>query len=112
MVACQPAAARLAARLSLIAIAVAVAAIVSLAVAATVSDVSQWGSYAGGEHAHGRHLRLIGALPSRVSGVFVAFLIPFIDLGIDQSPMLRAGPTAWAHFLPGYGADQIVMNSV
>lgn len=42
--------------------------------------------------------------------MFIAFLIPFADLGISQSPMLRATPATWAHFLPGYGAGQIVMN--
>jgi len=37
---------------------------------------------------------LLGPLAGRVSGVFIAFLVPFLDLGIAQSPMLRAEPPA------------------
>jgi hypothetical protein len=38
---------------------------------------------------------LLAPLFGKVAGVFVAFLIPFLDLGILQSPMLRAdGPDA------------------
>ena len=38
--------------------------------------------------------------------VFVGFLIPFLDLRIIQSPMLRPEPQQWAHFLPGYGVTR------
>ena len=48
--------------------------------------------------------RLLGPLLGRVSGVFVAFLLPFVDLGIGQSPMLRSEPLAWAKLLPGTAA--------
>jgi hypothetical protein len=106
----------LAARLALIALAAAVAVAVSLAVTATVSDVRQWGVYIAANVLVAATYALIGVLIGpllgRVAGVFVAFLIPFIDLGILQSPMLRATPAAWAHFLPGYGAGQIVMNGI
>lgn len=46
----------------------------------------------------------------RVSGVFIAFLIPFLDIGIGQSPMLRGEPAAWAQYLPGYGGTRLVMD--
>ena len=32
--------------------------------------------------------------------MFVAFLLPFLDLGIVQSPMLHPSPTALSRFLP------------
>ncbi|MDQ2813098.1 MAG: ABC transporter permease [Actinomycetota bacterium] len=106
----------LAARLSLIALAALVATAVSLAVTATVSDVRQWGIYIAANVLVAATYALIGVLIGpllgRVAGVFIAFLIPFTDLGISQSPMLRATPAAWAHFLPGYGAGQIVMNGL
>ena len=51
---------------------------------------------------------IIGPLFGRVAGVFVAFLIPFPDLGIIQSPMLRPEPPEWAHFLPGYGWTKVL----
>jgi hypothetical protein len=106
----------LAARLSLIALAAMAATAVSLAVTAAVSDVRQWGVYIAANVLVAATYALIGVLigplAGRVAGVFIAFLIPFIDLGISQSPMLRATPAAWAHFLPGYGAGQIVMNGI
>jgi hypothetical protein len=53
---------------------------------------------------------VLGPLLGRVAGVFIAFLIPFLDLGIAQDPMLYARPPAWAHFLPGYGPMQVLLN--
>jgi hypothetical protein len=34
------------------------------------------------------------------------------DLGSSQSLIRRATPVAWAHFLPSYGTEQIVMNGI
>jgi hypothetical protein len=42
----------------------------------------------------------------------VAFLVPFLDLGIAQDPMLHATPPAWAHFVPGYGGFRILTSAV
>jgi len=53
---------------------------------------------------------LLGPLAGRVSGVFIAFLVPFLDLGIAQSPMLRAEPPAWARLLPGYGGSRVLLD--
>lgn len=53
---------------------------------------------------------LIGPLTGRVAGVLLAFLIPFIDLGLSQSPMLRAAPPGWAHALPGYGGMRLLID--
>ncbi len=52
----------------------------------------------------------LGPIFGRVSGVFIAFLVPFLDLGIGQSPMLRAEPPAWAHALPGYGPYRMLLD--
>src|SRR6516165_5824376 len=54
---------------------------------------------------------VIGPLLGKVAGVFVAFLIPFLDLGIIQSPMLRPEPQEWARFLPGYGATKVLFDT-
>jgi hypothetical protein len=45
-----------------------------------------------------------------VSSVFLAFLLPFLDLGIWQSPMLRGEPAPWARWLPGYGGIRVVLD--
>jgi hypothetical protein len=42
--------------------------------------------------------------------VFVAFLLPFLDIGIVQNPMLRAEPTTWSKLLPGYGGVRVVLD--
>jgi hypothetical protein len=53
---------------------------------------------------------LLAPLFGRVGGVFVAFLVPFLDIGIGQSPMLRDEPAAWAHTAPGYGAGRMLID--
>ena len=53
---------------------------------------------------------ILGPVFGRVAGVFIAFLIPFLDLAIAQDPMLYTQPLAWAHFLPGYGPMQVLLN--
>src|SRR6266705_5621289 len=41
-----------------------------------------------------------------------AFLVPFLDLGIAQDPMLHTTPPAWAHYLPGYGGFRILTDAI
>jgi hypothetical protein len=57
---------------------------------------------------------LIGALLApifgRVGGVFMAFLLPFVDIGITQSPMLHPEPGTGAQLLPGYGGSRILLD--
>lgn len=40
----------------------------------------------------------------------MAFLIPFLDLGLGQSPMLGGQPRGWAYFLPGYGSMRVMID--
>lgn len=54
---------------------------------------------------------LIGAVFGRVGGVFTAFLVPFLDLGIEQSPMLNPEVSGLGHALPGYGATRILYDA-
>ena len=88
-------------------VAVAVIAVAALAITATVFDARQWAGYAlanaGLAVTYALIGVIIGPLFGRVAGVFIAFLIPFLDLGIAQSPMLRPVPEQWANALPGYG---------
>jgi len=101
-------------RLTMVLAAAAVATAVSLAVTATVFDASNWGVYIGGIALLAVTYALIGVLLGpifgRVSGTFMAFLIPFLDLGIGQSPMLRGEPATWAHWLPGYAGTRVMID--
>jgi len=106
----------LASRLGLTSVAALLAAGVSLAVTAAVADISQWGSYLAAIILLALTYAMIGVLLAplfgRVAGVLIAFLIPFLDLGIVQDPMLNPAPPAWAHLLPGYGGFRILTNAV
>ena len=103
-----------AARLAVIGSAVLLTTAASLAVTATVFDARQWIVYAGGNLLLGITYALLGVclgpVFGRVSGVFIAFLVPFLDIGIAQSPMLRSEPATWARFMPGYGADRVLLD--
>jgi hypothetical protein len=106
----------LASRITLIAAAALLATGVSLAVAATVASIGQWGGYIAASVLLALTYAMIGAILAplfgRVAGVLVAFLIPFLDLGIAQDPMLHAAPPTWARFLPGYGSFRVLTNSI
>jgi hypothetical protein len=106
----------LAARLTLITLAALLATGVSLAVTATVASIGQWGNYIAASVLLALTYAMIGVILApifgRVAGVLIAFLIPFLDLGIAQDPMLHATPPGWAHFLPGYGGFRVLTNAI
>jgi hypothetical protein len=103
-----------AARLTTIGSAVLVAVVVSLLVTAAVFQPENWPVYTLGNLLVAATYALVGVLVGplfgRVSGVFLAFLIPFLDVGISQSPMLSTQPDQWAHWLPGYGGTRLVLD--
>lgn len=104
----------LTARITVVASAALLTVTVSLAVVATVFDAHQWIAYAAGITLIALSYAMLGVLLGpvfgKVAGVFIAFLVPFLDLGIAQSPMLRSEPAAWAGWLPGYGATRVAMD--
>jgi hypothetical protein len=101
-------------RLVLVGAAAVVATVVSLAVTAIVFTPHNWGLYTLGMAVVAITYALVGVLIGpvfgRVSGVFMAFLIPFLDLGIGQSPMLQGEPSSWARWLPGYGGVRVLVD--
>lgn len=104
----------LATRLGTVGLAAAIATTVSLLVTAIVFQPHQWGVYLLGNALVAFSYALIGVLlgrlVGRVSGTFLAFLIPFLDLGIGQSPMLDGQPRDWARYLPGYGSIRVMID--
>jgi hypothetical protein len=83
-------------------------------VTATVFHAHQWTVFAAANLLLAATYALLGVclgpVFGRVSGVFIAFLVPFLDLGIGQSPMLRGQPAGWAHALPGYGGYRVLLD--
>jgi hypothetical protein len=104
----------LSARLGVCAIAAFAATAISLAATAVVFDAVRWPTYAMANFLLALTYALIGALIApifgRVGGVFLVFLIPFLDIGIIQSPMLHPEPTTMSRLLPGYGGSRILLD--
>jgi len=88
--------------------------VVSLAATALVFHPVHWPAYAAANILIAATYALIGALLAplfgRVGGVFIAFLLPFLDLGMIQSPMLHPDPTTLSRLLPGYGGSRILLD--
>lgn len=97
---------------ALITAAVAVAA--SLVTAAFVFDPRNWAAYILGNALLATAYVLLGALigpyVGTLAGAFLAFLVPFLDVGLGQSPMLHASPPTWAELMPGNGASQVLLD--
>jgi hypothetical protein len=104
----------LSARLGVLAAAALAATAISLAATAVVFDATRWPTYAAANILLALTYALIGALLApifgRVGGVFLAFLIPFLDIGIVQSPMLHPDPTTLSALLPGYGGSRVLLD--
>lgn len=104
----------LTARLAVLSLMTITAAAVSLTATALVFDATRWPTFIAANLLLGLTYALVGGLLAptlgRVGGVFVAFLLPFLDIGIVQSPMLHATPTAMSRFLPGYGGSRVLLD--
>jgi hypothetical protein len=104
----------LSARLGMLAKAALAATAISLTATALVFHATRWPTYAGANVLIALTYALVGALLApvfgRVDGVFIAFLLPFLDIGIVQSPMLNPEPTTLSRLLPGYGGSRILLD--
>lgn len=105
----------LAGRFGEVAVAVIIISAASLAVTAIVFSARQWPGFIAGTILMGVVYALLGMclgfMFGRVTGVLIAFVVPFLDLGITQSPMLRLGPPEMAVLLPGYGPYRVLIDT-
>lgn len=104
----------LTARLGMLTVAALAATAISLAATALAFHATRWSTYAGANVLIAFTYALVGALIApvfgRVGGVFIAFLLPFLDIGIVQSPMLNPEPSTLSRLLPGYGGSRILLD--
>jgi len=101
-------------RLGVIAIAGLLTTVVSLAVTAIDFTPQSWAWFTVGNAlvaaTYGMVGVLIGALFGRLGGLYLMFLLPFIDVGIGQNIMFSAAPPGWGGVLPGRGAVQVLVD--
>lgn len=104
----------LASRLGTILVAALLTTAVSLGVTAIDFTPESWEWFAVGSVlvavTYGMIGVLVGAVFGRLGGLYVMFLLPFIDVGIAQNIMFSAGPPSWGVVLPGRGAVQILVD--
>ncbi|MBD3945894.1 MULTISPECIES: ABC transporter permease [Nocardioides] len=102
-------------RLLVVAVLALVVTAASLTVTALFFEPGQWGPYVLANLLIASTYALVGVLVGwlfgRVGGVLVAFLLPFLDLAIEQSPMLNPDLSTLAHLLPGYGASRVLYDA-
>lgn len=94
----------LGARLGVRALTALAATASTMATTALVFQATRWPTYVAANILIAITYALVGAwlakIFGRVGGVFMAFLLPFLDLGIVQNPMLHPTPTTLSRWLP------------
>ncbi len=105
----------LAARLGVIALAALATSAVSLAITAVDFTPADWTWFVIGNLLVGATYGLIGVLVGaafgRLGGLYVMFLLPFIDVGLAQNVMFSAAPPDWGAYLPARGAVRILVDA-
>jgi hypothetical protein len=53
---------------------------------------------------------IVGPLVGRLGGLFLMFLLPFLDVGLAQNVMFDAAPPSWAAWMPAHGAVRVLID--
>ncbi|MEO7589220.1 MAG: ABC transporter permease [Arachnia sp.] len=53
---------------------------------------------------------VVGSVVGRLGGLYLMFLLPFLDAGIGQNVMFHASPPSWGVWLPAHGAVRILID--
>lgn len=104
----------LASRLGVITLAAILVSAVSLAVTAASFEPEVWVTFAAATLAVAITYALIGVvigpLVGRVGGLYLMFLLPFLDVGLAQNIMFDAAPPSWAVWMPAHGAVRVLID--
>jgi hypothetical protein len=104
----------LAARLGVIVLAAVLVSVVSLAVTAASFTPQVWPTFALATIAVAVTYAMIGVvvgpLVGRLGGLYLMFLLPFLDVGLAQNVMFDAAPPAWATWMPAHGATRVLVD--
>ena len=104
----------LAARLGVIVLAAVLVSVVSLAVTAASFTPQVWPTFALATVAIAVTYAMIGVvigpLVGPLGGLYLMFLLPFLDVGLAQNVMFDAAPPAWAAWMPAHGATRVLVD--
>ncbi|MEX2419725.1 MAG: ABC transporter permease [Acidimicrobiia bacterium] len=53
---------------------------------------------------------VVGPLVGRLGGLYLMFLLPFLDVGLAQNVMFDAAPPSWAAWMPAHGAVRVLID--
>ena len=104
----------LTARFGVIILAAVLVSAVSLAVTAAGFQPEAWFPFAAATLAVALTYAMIGViigpLAGRLGGLYLMFLLPFLDVGLAQNIMFDAAPPAWAQWMPAHGAVRVLVD--
>ena len=104
----------LASRLGVITLAAVLVSAVSLAVTAASFQPETWVTFAAATLAVALTYALIGVvvgpIVGRLGGLYLMFLLPFLDVGLAQNIMFDAAPPSWAKWMPAHGAVRLLID--
>jgi hypothetical protein len=104
----------LAARLGVIALAAVLVSVASLTVTAASFQPEVWLTFALATVAVAVTYAMIGVvigpLVGRLGGLYLMFLLPFLDVGLAQNVMFDAAPPPWAAWMPAHGAVRVLID--
>lgn len=104
----------LAARLGIIVFAALLVSAVSLLVTAISFQPAVWSTFGAAAVAVALTYAMIGVLlgplVGRLGGLYLMFLLPFLDVGLAQNVMLSAAPPSWAAWMPAHGAVRVLID--
>ncbi len=102
-------------RLGTIVAASLLATAVSLGVTAIDFIPEDWGWFIAGNVlvavTYGMVGVFVGVLFGRLGGLYMMFLLPFIDVGLAQNIMFSAAPPGWGVILPSRGAVRVLVDA-
>lgn len=104
----------LGARLGVITLAAVLVSAVSLVVTAFSFSPEAWVPFAAGTLLVALTYAMIGVvvgpIVGKLGGLYLMFLIPFLDVGLGQNVMFDAAPPAWGAWMPGHGATRLLID--
>ena len=104
----------LASRLGIIAMAALLVTTVSLAVTSFSFQPEQWPTFALASLAVAVTYAMIGVvvgpIVGKLGGLYLMFILPFLDVGLAQNVMFDAAPPTWGAWMPGRGTMSLLID--